>query len=142
MLNRGKLVSTCLLLILLCAACAVTSREALTTSDLENAVAEEPATFDDLLRILRGYTTKDLSGARHTFVAKNPQEIKEWLARTERKFEKQIIWKFPGSSLETAYAIRQFEGIVPDVQTFSAPRDLSWAFVVDENDRILGWIRP
>lgn len=142
MLNRGKLVSTCLLLILLCAACAVTSREALTTSDLENAVAEEPATFDDLLRILRGYTTKDLSGARHTFVAKNPQEIKEWLARTERKFEKQIIWKFPGSSLETAYAIRQVEGIVPDVQTFSAPRDLSWAFVVDENDRILGWIRP
>ncbi|GIK52140.1 MAG: hypothetical protein BroJett014_11130 [Planctomycetota bacterium] len=142
MILRGMLTSTSLFLILLCAGCVVTSREALTTSDLENAVAKEPATFDDLLRILRECTTKDLSGASHTFVAKNPREIKEWLARTERKFEKQIIWKIPGSSLEMAYAIRQVEGIVPDVQTFSAPRDLSWAFVVDETDRILGWIRP
>ncbi|MCC6150279.1 MAG: hypothetical protein IT461_08530 [Planctomycetes bacterium] len=130
------------MLTLLCSltACAFTGSEALTTSDMENALAEEPRTFSALLRTLRGYTTDNLERLKESFIARNPAEIEQWRSETDDKYFRKIRWK-SNSDSQAAYAIRQIVGVLPDIQTFS-PSDTSWAIVVDERDIILGWIRP
>lgn len=139
---RSRLASLPLLLILFCtlSACAFTPSAALTTSDMENALAEEPQTFSALLRTLRGYTTDNLEPLKESFIARNPDEIKRWRSDGGEEYFCKIHWK-SNSDSQAAYAIRQIVGVLPDIQTFS-PSDTSWAIVVDERDVILGWIRP
>ena len=137
-----RLTAFAFLLTLLCSlsACAFTSSEAFTTSDMENALAEEPRTFSALLRTLRGYTTDNLEPLKESFIARNPDEIKRWRSDGGEEYFCKIHWK-SNSDSQAAYAIRQIVGVIPDIQTFS-PSDRSWAIVVDERDVILGWIRP
>ncbi len=140
------IVSRCITILLIAqvclisAGCAMTSSSALTPSDIKGALEERPQTFPQLLKLLRGYTDENLEFRSRNYVARNRGEVEQWVRETQGKFIEQIHWVSKGASISNVSAVRVIE-TTPDIQTFS-PQETDWLFFLDENETILGWLRP
>lgn len=152
MLHSGReakmtcIISRCIAILLISqmclisAGCVMTSSGALTPSDIEGALEERPQTFPRLLRLLKGYTDEDLEFRSRNYVARNREEVEKWVRETQGKFINQIHWNSKEANTSNVSVIRLLE-TTPDTQTFG-PQETHWSFFLDENETILGWLRP